>query len=75
MHVLSSRIFTDIAIKQMKITTKLNYENKNILGSAAIIRPSYTTVIIIIIIIIVYYSLTGDSYKGNHTDQDAQITI
>jgi len=64
------------AIKQMKKTTKLNYENKNISGSAAIIRPSYTTVIIIIIIIIiVYYSLTGNSYKDNHTDQDTQITI
>jgi len=67
----------NIAIKQMKITTKLTYENKNILESAAIIRPSYTTVIIIIIIIIiiVYYSLTGNSYKDNHTDQDTLITI
>ena len=58
----------------MKITAKLNYEIKNISGSASIIWPSYTTVVIIIIII-VYYSLTGNSYKDNHTDQDTQITI
>jgi len=34
-----------------------------------------TVIIIIIIIILVYYSLTGNAYKDNHTDQDTQITV